>query len=89
MKKFILASIAAAGFSTVAIAQEAPIFHGDVSSSVENSLPNNEVNNGNATAPKFKLDFMPTASVDKKRSDGKITLKDTMNDRLDPNLEGR
>lgn len=89
MKKLILASVATLGLSAAAIAQEAPILYGDVSPSVENSVSNNEVNNGEAKAPDLNLDFMPTASVDDKKSDGEITLEDTMKDSLDPNLRGR
>lgn len=90
MRKLAIASIAVLGFTGAALAQEAPIFYGDVSPSVENSLPNNEVNNGTASpVPDLGLDFMPTASVDNSRSDSQITLEDTMIGSRDPNLQGR
>jgi len=88
MKKFIFATIASVAFAGAAIAQEAPILYGDVSPSVENSVGNSQVFNGEATGVPG-LDMMSTASVEADRGDGRITLEDVTNPTANDNISGK
>lgn len=90
MKTLILAAVATIGFAGASIAQEAPILYGDVSPSVENSVSNNEVNNGEATpVPDLGIDMLPTNSVEPDKSDGNVTLEDVTNPSDNDNISGK
>lgn len=90
MKRVLIATATILSLGGYAVAQEAPQIYGDFSPSVENSLQNNEVNNGQATPlPDLGVDLMPTASVDDQKSDGDISAQDTLPGSTDPNLKGR